>query len=247
MIGLKGTALKDMMRTAKGVLYFQGSEVSTDTWQAVESPAIFLELLNVVIDVPIPHNIEGLIGCNPTLPWAEDHFKERVGREPLNPGEQYKNWPYYRQDENWREDGRFSHTYMERFWPPLSRVGIRYYWGNLDNVVELLLRDPFTRQAYLPIWFPEDTGAQDKQRVPCTLGYHFLRRGNKLHLFYPIRSCDAVRHLSNDVYMACRLVQWVLEELRSKNEEWDKVVPGNLDMHIVSLHCFKQEAFLLRK
>ena len=27
------------------------------------------------------------------------------------------------------------------------------------DVIDLLEREPFTRQAYLPIWFPEDTGA----------------------------------------------------------------------------------------
>ena len=29
------------------------------------------------------------------LPWAEDHFQERVFGHPRNPGQEYKNWPYY--------------------------------------------------------------------------------------------------------------------------------------------------------
>jgi thymidylate synthase len=92
-----------------------------------------------------------------------------------------------------------------------SIQGIRYEYGDLDDVVNLLYEHPFTRQATFPIFFPEDTGAVHGGRIPCTLHYHFLRRGDSLHLWYAIRSCDAVRHFRDDVYMATRLCQWVTE------------------------------------
>jgi thymidylate synthase len=80
--------------------------------------------------------------------------------------------------------------------------------------------------------------------VPCTLGYHFLLRDDVLSMTYFIRSCDFIRYFRDDVYMACRLVQWVSSRL----EEADVMAqPGVLTMHIVSLHCFEGDVPRLRK
>jgi hypothetical protein len=131
----------------------------------------------------------------------------------------------------------------------------RYPYGDLDDVVSLLAREPYTRQSYLPVWFPEDTGAVPGERVPCTLGYHFILRRGQLHCFYPMRSCDLLRHFRNDVYMAVRLTQWILEELVKvqgydeahepvggpKPFDWSSVTPGLLTMHMVSLHVFEPD------
>src|SRR3546814_17811567 len=80
------------------------------------------------------------------------------------------------------------------------------------------LRSPYTRQAYLPVWFPEDTGSASGQRVPCTLGYQFLIRetpaGKVLHIIYNMRSCDFMRHLADDIYMTIRLAQWMPDQLQ---------------------------------
>jgi thymidylate synthase len=192
---------------------------------------------------------------------------------PSNPGEQYKNWPWWRgQDEVTRIAGptgkepQFSHTYQERFWPKYAgegdegpyrtyegrdNHGIRYRYGDLDDVVDLLRREPHTRQATFPIFFPEDTGAVHGGRVPCTLHYHFLVRNGRLHLWYPIRSCDAVRHFRDDLYMACRLAQWMLIQLRTEPEEqgvydfWRDVEPGWLYFTAYSFHVHMGDIHLL--
>jgi hypothetical protein len=222
------------------------------------------ELINEQIRIDIPRSIEGLQGAvQPNLPWAENQFLERVSGQPLNPGETYMEWPWYRgnverhQTENERQ---FSHTYMERLWPKEAydeqanpwaftsegdppMCGIRYQYGDLRDVVFLLAREPFTRQAYIPIWFPEDTGVVHGERVPCTLGYQFLLRNERLHITYHIRSCDFVRHFSDDVYMAARLCQWMIRELQPEEftdpHIWEGVKPGTLTMNIGSLHCFR--------
>jgi Thymidylate synthase len=208
------------------------------------------ELANVVFQMQIPSTLETLTKeVRPNLPWAETHFRERVSGEPLNPPPSHVDWPYAQagNDEH-LTDGKFSHTYPERMWPRRApgradiyaeenedRRGIRYTYGDLQDLVYLLINHPHTRQAYLPIWFPEDlTAANFHRRVPCTLGYHFLMRKGKLHMTYFIRSCDFVRYLRDDVYMACRLCQWVLAACG-----WGEKKPGNLTMHIVSLHCFE--------
>lgn len=254
--------------------------VDTGHWQAIKNvpQTKTKELFMARLQYPIPASVGQLaIDIEPNLPWAEDHFRERVGGEALNPGVQYTNWPHWRGGH--RTHDKFSHTYMERFWPKLAaggyknargeatglrNMGIRYLYGDLDDVVRLLQREPYTRQAYLPVFFPEDTGAVPQERIPCTLGYQFILRENHLHCFYPIRSCDLLRHFRDDVYMACRLTQWVLEQVRTRRnrgthcifddnatipppDPWLGVTPGTLYMHMTSLHIFEGDVPLLEK
>lgn len=193
--------------------------------------------------------IETLV--RPNLPWADQHLAERVGGEPLNPPPSHVNWPWAKHNAKHQDtDEKFSHTYPERFWPKFANrhemkqeptQGIRYAYGDLADVVNLLTRSPLTRQAYLPVWFPEDTGAVDGQRVPCTLGYHFMiRKGTTDHTLkmstrYYIRSCDFIRHMDDDVYLTIGLIKWVCEQLRKNGVT---VVSDSLTMHIGSLHAF---------
>ena len=215
-------------------------------WQALKDvpQALTREVTDVVFEWPIPNSITMLqIETNPNLPWAEDHFQERVSGIPYNPPPSHEWWPHAQaSNEEHRKFERFSHTYPERFWPRAALkdrgrepVGIRYRYGDLTDVVSLLQRSPFTRQAYLPVWFPEDTGAHHGERVPCTLGYHFLLRDDRLSCRYFIRSCDFLRHFRDDVYMAARLTQWVAWELPGD------IQIGNLVMVIGSLHIFDGE------
>lgn len=200
---------------------------------------------------------------NPDLPWAEDHFIERVSGEPTNPGETYRYWPYatFNKDNDPYQDGKvFSHTYQERFWPkhagprPIRRQiekdpsifegyanhkGIRYELGDLNDVITQLRDNPLTRQAWLPIFFPEDTGAVHGQRVPCTLGYYFWIEDGTLNCNYIIRSCDVLRHFRNDLYLTGRLLQFVASNLNLK--------VGELDFFCFNLHLFKNDLFALKK
>jgi thymidylate synthase len=117
--------------------------------------------------------------------------------------------------------------------------GVRFQYGDLMDVVNLLAKDPTTRQAYLPVWFPEDTGAVDGQRVPCTLGYHFRLRDGKLNCTYNMRSCDYLRHLRDDIYMAMRLMYWVADMFWTEtHHETPGFQLGTLVMTIGSLHIF---------
>lgn len=203
------------------------------------------ELLNTVIWYDMPRSIDKLRRyVEPDLPWADKHFLERVGGEPINPGVEHANWPYHAgQVKLHQHGGKYDHNYMERFWPRGIEVsgvpweGYRFRNGDLNDVVAQLQADPGTRQAYLPIFFPEDTGAAQGQRVPCTLGYHFIVRDGLLHMTYNMRSCEIYRHFTNDVYMAIRLAEWV-----AWNAFGDKVDLGQLTMNIVSLHGFVGDA-----
>lgn len=237
--------------------------VHTGTWQSTDvskrPEAAMREVLNTTFSVPL-RGIEILdhwrIDVQPNLPWADRHFElERVSGEPINPGETWKEWPYGHSAGRFlNKEGQFDHSYAERYWPKRAgppgvgedlaagddcHFGTRFPYGDLHDLVHLLSKDPLTRQAYLPVWFPEDTGATQGQRVPCSLGYWFIRRGLFFHVYYPIRSCDYVRHYADDVYLTIRLHLWLLGQLRKKAPtEWGNVVPGLFTMWIGSLHMF---------
>lgn len=231
------------------------------------------ELVNVTIRVPLwgeecLTTYREMIG--PNLPWADVHFRERVGGEPLNPPPSYKIWPWGTNAEKFTgPHGEFNHSYPERLWPkfagmtdkgeiketrfdpewnqnmdfiPKPHHGIRWEYGDLNDVVALLHKDPLTRQAWIPLFFPEDTGVGDGARKPCTLGYQFMRRGNEMHIYYPLRSCDYIRHFRDDIYLAIRLLLWVLSQLRTRDpKSWDHVKPGEYVMHATSLHIFAND------
>lgn len=218
----------------------------------VEGPGVF----NVPLDV-----YRTLI--HPNLPWADVAFEERVSGVPWNPGKAWESWPWAGSANAHRTEGeRFSHSYAERYWPKFAGVeadsewyegggypssdlndpfrrGIRYAYGDLNDVVAHLAVDPLSRQAYLPVWFPEDTGVVHGARVPCSLGYHFLHRGDRLHITYYIRSCDFIRHFRDDIYMSVRLQLWMLERLKDRDSRWEDVRAGDFVFHCASLHCFE--------
>jgi hypothetical protein len=238
----------------------EAPQVDVGEWQAqkIDNPLwITREMQNVVIELGVAPTIEEFQRfVQPNLPWAEDHFLERVSGVALNPPPSEAWWPHAQQgNAEHKKNEKFSHTYPERFWPkyagdaprpePSTMHGVRYAYGDLDDVVDQLGNSPLTRQAYLPVWFPEDTGAVHKERVPCSLGYHFLLRSDRLHITYFIRSCDLVRHFRDDVYMAGRLCQWVARQLVERHEV--RATPGLLTMHMVSLHIFSGDVPSLKR
>lgn len=262
-IGTAVDALSDVVRR-------QGHLVDPGHWQGVPTEGkpdlMTVEFLDARFAAQMPLWVEQAQDMiRPNLPWAEDHFKERVRRVPTNPGEEYKHWPWWQgqQSETMHDHGDglvFTHTYQERFWPKQAgdvpalsqHLGIRYEYGDLDDVVNMLWEHPNTRQAYLPIFFPEDTGAVHGGRIPCSLGYHFLMRDNELHCWYEIRSCDLVRHFRDDVYLAVRLAQWVLGELLlmssapDAKQVWVDVNPGVLYFTAHSLHFHRGDEHHLK-
>src|SRR3974390_1705597 len=195
-------------------LLVDADDVDTGHWQGKSGTPMSQtrELLNVRLALPIAATPGAWAAwVAPNVPWGEDHFKERVRGKPLNPPPSHVYWPFnQRGNEDHMTDEVFSHSYPERLWPTEAGawasngpIGIRYPAGDLSDLVQLLVREPHTRQAYVPLWFPEDlTAANELQRVPCTLGYHFILRNRRLNCFYPMRSLDWLRYFRDDAYMA---------------------------------------------
>ena len=263
----------DLFRVLTKQFISEAQPVHTGTWQGVDiskkSEAQMMELLNVSFAIEVGNRSLEVLGraTGANLPWAEDHFRERVCGQPINPGVEWANWPWANKAGEFLRGEKFNHNYMERYWSKYAgqyaggtkdaqeygaklnvrrldfavdpHRGIYHEYGDLNDVVNLLGRDPLTRQAYMPVFFPEDTGAVHGERVPCTLGYQFIQRNGQLHCVYYLRSCDFVRHMRDDVYLSVRLQMWVLEQLKERfGEKWCEVSLGSFTMHVTSLHCF---------
>jgi len=240
-------------------------------WQGIDSykDMDMFVIRDVDFEMDIPSDIYPLhLLTSSDHPWAEIHFQERISGNPTNPGESYKKWPYAQFKEandafKKIDDDKFDHTYMERFWPKyvgnntffnvfalagdnkMPNKGLRFDLGDYNDVVNQLKENPLTRQAFLPIFFPEDTGAKNNMRVPCTIGYHFEIWDGKLDMTYYIRSCDILRHFRNDVYMAGRLIQHTSKLLFQYGME--DIKPGKLMMKIANLHLFENDLYAFKQ
>lgn len=217
-----------------------GATVKTERWQDIADPPSFHEVLNLSFSAQMSETVEDLQEQTQAWqPWCETHFKERISGIPYNPPPSTELWLKGNLDHT--KNGQFSHTYPERMCPPGNCTGIRFQIGNVFDLIELLKKEPLTRQAYLPIWFPEDLYASTiGERVPCTLGWHFIIRDNKLYCYYPMRSCDALRHFHNDLYLANRLALWIRDQVNPDLEM------GNITFHAVSFHVFTNDIYPLR-
>lgn len=122
--------------------------------------------------------------------------------------------------------------------------GIRFEYGDLEDVAKQLVRDPHTRQAYLPLWFPEDTGAVHGKRVPCSLGWQFQIRDDRINTSYFMRSTDLLRHYQDDIYLAVRLTHWVVDYI-GKHGEARGIKMGKLTFHTGNMHIFEGDRALI--
>lgn len=245
----------------------ESTKIRGQTWQGVDvskkPEMVSHDLINWSCQVPL-HGVEDLNyyreTIRPNLPWADNHFLERVCGFPINPGTEWENWPWSSSASKFLEGGMFDHNYMERYWPkvaggspptktaeefiahgdPMFNMGVRFGYGDLDDLIDQLANDPSTRQAYLPLYFPEDTGREG--RKPCSLGYQFWAIKDRFYVWYPMRSCDAIRHLQDDIYLTIRLMLHVLNRCRAINPEgWATVKPYSFAMHVSRLHIFAHD------
>lgn len=263
----------------KGIMLNYAHKVPSAPWQGREAKPEFAtyELMNY----SFTHRLNGIEDLDhwredvkPNLPWADDHFEERVCGAPINPGVEWENWPWGASADSFRdEQGMFNHNYMERYWPkhalqglptkdaqswhdhynddygPGYHVnrGIRNEYGDLNDLVKQLAANPLSRQEWFPIFHPEDVGKVVGGRKPCSLGYQFWVREDRLHCYYPLRSCDFMHHMQDDIYLTLRLMLWVLNKCRSIDSQWDDIKMGTLTMHCTSLHVFANDYIQLQQ
>lgn len=235
--------MKNIVKKLRDRLVDTGYVISTSSWQGTKTPPAMVEIPHVSEVVKMLEDPKELSDAvNAKQPWANIHFKERTQGYATNPDPSHEMWASSTHDYK-LDDTKFSHTYSERMWPSaLLPKGIRFKTGDLYTLVQLLQKEPDTRQAYMPMYLHEDlTAALEGERVPCSLGWHFIIRNGTLDVMYTMRSCDAMRHLQNDIYFANKLALWVIEQAGLE------VKMGVLHLVITSLHCFQQDIAIYKK
>lgn len=234
--------MNNVVKKLRNLLANETTLIQTKKWQGIKSPSPMVEILHVSEKIQmLPNKKEASEALKAKQPWADIHFSERVNGMPMNPDPSHSMWASSTND--YMTNGQiFSHTYSERFWSKGLHNGIRFDIADLNTLVSLLSQEPDTRQAYLPMFFPEDLTASLKgERVPCSLGWHFILRKGKLDCMYIMRSCDAMRHLQNDLYFANRLTLWLIEKSNINANV------GTLHFITTSLHCFTNDIDLYNK
>src|SRR5262252_3559361 len=80
----------EAISAALDILEHNGKDVDVGRWQGVPTGGrpdmVTREIINMSFTCEIPQTIaDATEQCQPNIPWAENHFQERVSRQPLNP------------------------------------------------------------------------------------------------------------------------------------------------------------------
>lgn len=102
-----------------------------------------------------------------------------------------------------------------------------------DNLIDLLRRDPYTRQAVVTIWDPMYDQQQSKKDLPCTLAFVFAIRDAELHMSTHMRSNDLWWGWSYDAFQFTQLQCTVANVLGLR--------PGPYVHYVNSLHLYKRD------
>lgn len=180
------------------------------------------EIQNYMYSLVSMDNPDPLFLFEDTRDWAQAEFMERISAVYRNPGEAWRIRP-----DMWEEflvEGKFDYAYNDR-------LNVLF---NLSVISDHLKVNPDSRQAWLPIFFPEDVQfLGGKRRIPCSLGYYFMVRDHKVNLTYVQRSADAVAHFGNDVWLAWQMMGYMARSLELET--------GMLTHHIFSLHSYQRD------
>lgn len=206
-----------------------GTLIKTNTMQnkdIKENPDYHTyELTNYgyVILEPIYEDIVQLPNHN--MKYCIEELNDRIdgmhGR-PTNPG---NSWLINK--ELWEPmlvNGKMDYTYSERM------------MGLADHIIKILKKDKNNRRCWWPIFWPKDIIAMKEKelvRVPCSLGYNFQIRDDKLMITYVMRSCDFITHWSNDLFFAVALQRLIADRLGIKI--------GSFTHFIFSLHVYQKD------
>lgn len=118
------------------------------------------------------------------------------------------NYRYYAED-----DGKIHGGYGPRLF---SMHGI---YNQVENIITLLSEKKTSRRALIQLFDAADLIPNNSQKIeykdiPCTISLQFLIRENKLHLFVNMRSNDAFKGLTHDIFAFTMIQEFVARKLQ---------------------------------
>lgn len=230
--------MSEVARDLKELSVWVSSSTVQDQQVACDPQFDMRELINYSLCLAelVKIDVQPFFLIHSTEKWADEEFNERISRYWVNPGQAWKS-----RSEVWgpmleRNRGRFSYTYNERIQLSLAQV------------IAELNKHPTTRQAIISIWDSLiDIPKLGVDRVPCSMYYQFLiRESNKVSLIYNMRSSDFCGHFGNDVYLALKMLRYVVSELNWESNRF-VFVADKLYMNVSSLHTFRKDSELLEQ
>ena len=87
---------------------------------------------------------------------------------------------------------------------------------SLTKIVETLKKDPDSRRAVVPIYGKEDAGL-DSNDIPCTIGFQFLIRNNKLDMIVNMRKCfktliNFIGAMTLEIYLTQYIIYYIYKD-----------------------------------
>lgn len=172
---------------------------------------------NLSLEILAHDDRDKVIKDDKTFKFLMDEFQERLSVTPINPGVAWKQekdrWSQYLKYDKDEKVIGFSYSYSERM------------YNQLQVIKELFKNKPDTRQAYLSIWDSnKDVPMLEKDRVPCTIGYHFKKVDNEFRMLTIMRSWEMDYCVPNDIWLSSKLAEHVFEGKKSILEFYASVL-----------------------
>jgi len=107
--------------------------------------------------------------------------------------------------------------------------------NQFQNILKLLKRKPFSRQAVIQLFDREDINnfKTPPKNIPCTCTLQFIIRNNKLEMFTHMRSNDAYIGLLHDIFAFTMIQEVIASQLN--------VSVGTYHHLINSLHLYERD------
>jgi thymidylate synthase len=130
------------------------------------------------------------------------------------------------------DDGKIHGGYGPRLF---NMHGI---YNQLENVIALLTEKKTSRRALIQLFdaadlVPQNTQGKQYKDIPCTISLQFLIRENKLHLFVNMRSNDAFKGITHDIFAFTMIQEFVARIL--------KCDLGKYYHFVSSMHLYKKD------
>ena len=176
------------------------------------------------------------------LAYCQKEIIDRVGHQPLNPGNSYLERP-----DVWDEflhHGKFAYTYSERMAiqvhqilnelveRPDTRQGIITMHTNICPTIQGLVINQDREANYVELsadFYNRGGGG----RIPCSMYYQVMIREEKIDIIYTMRSCDLLTHFPIDISLALMLQNWFAKQL--------KIEMGTFTYFVGSLHAYYKD------
>ncbi|MCY9846602.1 thymidylate synthase [Pectobacterium jejuense] len=124
-------------------------------------------------------------------------------------------------------------------------------YNQLDNVTRLLCDKPTSRRALIQLFdaadlMPAEGKAREYKDIPCTISLQFLIREKRLHLFVNMRSNDAFKGLTHDIFAFTMLQEYVARTIECELGQYYHFVSSLhlYDTDIPSVHALQREGFM---